>query len=389
MAMDIKEVNKGSMTEDIAIIGGSAAGFFTAYLLARKGCKVRVYEAEEGIQTSPRTLIVSSYMQDLMGSLCKTTLLNKISRFELFTNGRVATISLRRPDLVIDRSRLIQRLAAEAEANGVEILTGRRFLSLKPNGKGLTFTVSCNGEREPIEESANILVGADGAFSRVAKDAGWPKQSTVPLFQAIVELPKDMRSDTTRVWFLPEDTPYFYWLIPHSPTQGVLGIIGEEERGGRRSLERFLEAKGLVPREFQSARVPFYTRWNPIHRKTGESRVYLVGDAAGHVKVSTMGGIVTGFRGALCVAEAILNGGSRREFLGLRWELSCHMLIRKALNRFTQEDYTRLLDTLNPSAHRSLGVLTRDETSKLLLHVFLRQPRLLFLGLQALLTGKY
>jgi digeranylgeranylglycerophospholipid reductase len=376
------------MTKDIAVIGGSTAGFYTAYLLARKGYKVRVYEAEEDIQTAPRALIVTSYMLDLMGSLCESAIINKISRFELFTDGRAAMISLQRPDLVVDRSKLIRCLAAKAEANGVEVLTGRRFLALRPNGKELAFTISRNGQRDSVEESANILVGADGAFSNVAKDAGWPKQPTVPLFQAVVELPKDMPSDKTIVWFIPEDTPYFYWLIPHSPTQGVLGLIGEEDGGGRGSLERFLEGKGLVPIEYQTARIPLHSGWNPYHLKIGEGDVYLVGDAAGHVKVSTVGGLVTGFRGAQCVAEAIVNGGARRELCELRWELACHMLIRKTLNRFTQDDYNRLLCLLNPSVRRSLGLLSRDETSKLLLGVFLRQPRLLFLGLRALLAGK-
>lgn len=157
-------------------------------------------------------------MPDLIGSLCESVMLNKIGRFELFADGRVATISLRRPDLVIDRSRLIQRLAEQAEECGAKILTGHRFLDLKPNGKKLTFTVAYNGNGESIEESANILVGADGAFSKVAQSGGWPKPLTVPLVQAVVELPKDMPSDVTRVWFIPEDTSYFYWLIPHSPT---------------------------------------------------------------------------------------------------------------------------------------------------------------------------
>jgi len=385
--MDGKETNS-RMKRDVAIIGGSAAGFFTAYLLARKGCRVRVHEAREDIQTSPRTLIVTSYMHDLTGSLCESTVINKIRRFELSADGRVATISLRRPDLVMDRSKVIQRLADQAEANGAKILTGHRFLSLKPNGKGLTFTVSLNGGGEAVEELANILVGADGAFSKVARSAGWPKQPTVPLLQAVVELPKDMPSDVTRVWFIPEETPYFYWLIPHSPTHGALGLIGEEghEIGG--CLERFLEKKGLEPIEFQNAQVTKYTRWIPNHRKIGESHVYLVGDAAGHVKVSTMGGIVTGLWGALGVAEAILNGGSSREFRVLRRELDRHKLIRRVLHDFTQADYTRLLDLLNPWIKRSLSIFTRDETSKLLLHAFFRQPHLLLLGLRALLIGK-
>ncbi len=376
------------MTKDIAIIGGSAAGFFTAYLLAREGLQVRLFEAAEDIQPSPRTLIVTSHMRDLMGSLSESSVINEIRRIELFADGRVATIPLNRPDLVIDRSKLIQRLAAQAEVNGAQVLTGHCFQSLKPNGKRLGFTVSRNGNGEVMEESANILVGADGAFSRVAQGAGWPKQPTIPLFQAVVELPKDLPPDVTRVWFIPEDTSYFYWLIPHSTTQGVLGLIAEEESKGRMSLERFIERKGLVPIDFQSARIPLYTRWIPIQRKIRESHVYLVGDAAGHVKVSTMGGLVSGLRGVLGVTEAILNGGSRREFRLLRRELDRHKLIRTVLHEFNQADYARLLDLLTPSVKRSLSLFNRDKTKKLLLHVFLKQPRLLLLGLRALLIGK-
>ena len=47
--------------------------------------------------------------------------------------------------------------------------------------------------------------------------AGWAPLETIPLLQAIVPLPKDMAADTVRVWFVPQDTPYFYWLIPESP----------------------------------------------------------------------------------------------------------------------------------------------------------------------------
>jgi len=376
------------MTKDVDIIGGSVAGFFNAHLLARKGCKVRVYEAEEDIQPTPRTLIVTSYMPELIGSLCESAVVNKIRHFELFADGRVAVISLKRPDLVIERSKLIQRLAAQAEANGAKVLTGHCFQSLKPNGKRLGFTVSRNGNGEVIEESADILVGADGAFSKVAQGAGWPKQPTIPLFQAIVELPKDMPPDTTKVWFVPEDTPYFYWLIPCSPTQGVLGLIGEEGQEIRVSLARFLEKKGLEPIEFQNAQVSRYTQWIPNHRKIGEGHVYLVGDAAGHVKVSTMGGLVPGLQGVLGVTEAILNGGSSREFRLLHRELDRHKLIRRVLHEFNQADYARLLDLLTPSVKRSLSFFNRDKTRKLLLHVFLKQPRLLLLGLRALLIGK-
>ena len=374
------------MNKDVSIIGASAAGLFTAFQLAQKGVGVRVFEAKESINHSPRTLIVTSYMQDLIGSLCKGAVINAIRRFELFADGRVAVISLKRPDLVIDRSKLIQRMAEQAEESGATILNGQRFVSCTPNGKNIHFTVSGNGDGERVEKTANVLVGADGALSKVAQSTGWQKPSTVPLVQAVVELPKDMPSDTTRIWFIPEDTPYFYWLIPHSPTHGVLGLIGDQGQDIRGQLEHFLQIKDLEPIEFQNAHVTQYTRWIPNHRQIGEGSVYLVGDAAGHVKVTTVGGLVTGFRGALGVVEAILNGGSSSEFHLLRRELDLHKWLRRVLHQFRQKDYSMLLDLLTPSVKHSLSLLTRDETRKLLLQVFIKQPRLILLGLRALLS---
>jgi flavin-dependent dehydrogenase len=376
------------MTKDVAIIGGSAAGFFTAHLLAREGVNVRVFEAKESLRPSPRTLIVTSYLPKLIGSLGEDAVVNTIRRFELFADGRVATIPLTRPDLVIERSKLIKELAARAEGSGAKVLTGHRFLCNKPNGKSLTFTVAYNGNGGSREESTDVLVGADGAFSTVAQCTGWPQPSTVPLVQAIVELPKDMPFDTTRIWFVPEETPYFYWLIPHSSKQGVLGLIGKEGQDMRGALECFLRKKGLEPLAFQNAQVSNYTRWIPFHQKIQEGHVYLVGDAARHVKVTTIGGIVTGFRGAVGICEAILNGGSSSEFRTLRHELNFHLLIRKVLNHFTQTDYAMLIDMLNPSIQRLLSIFSRDETGKLLFNIFLKQPRLLLLGLRALLNGE-
>jgi flavin-dependent dehydrogenase len=116
--------------------------------------------------------------------------------------------------------------------------------------------------------------------------------------------------------------------------------------------------------------------------------VYLVGDAAGHVKVTTVGGIVTGFRGALGVTEAILNGGSSGKLHALRRELNTHLLIRKLIHGFTQAHYSHLVDLLNARARKDLEAHTRDEPSSLLFRICLHQPRLLLLGLRALMTGR-
>ena len=230
-------------------------------------------------------------------------------------------------------------------------------------------------------------MGADGAVSRVARAAGWPPVETVPLVQALVRLPKDCPADTTRIWFIPDDTPYFYWLIPESPERAALGVIGEQGRDTKRAFDRFLEKKGFEPLEWQGARIPVYRQWVPIRRAVGNGEVYLVGDAAAQVKVTTVGGIVTGLRGARGVADAIL-GNSRSELRALRRELATHWLIRRALHYFRQEEYRQLVDILNVSTRESLAEINRDEATRLLWNMVRRQPRLVLLGLRGLLLGR-
>jgi flavin-dependent dehydrogenase len=386
-AKNIVRSNFRKTSESVAVVGGSAAGLFTASILARQGISVRVFERIETLEPEQRTLIVTDRMRALLGRAAEKSVVNEIRRFELFTDGRSATIPLKHPDLIIERRTLIQGLAEEAQQAGATVELGRRFQALYSNGRGMVLEIdrSNHGSREEVH--ADTIVGGDGAPSRVAQAAGWAPLETVPLVQAIVSLPKDMSPDTARVWFVPQDTPYFYWLIPESATRGALGIIGETGSETRSHLEKFLEKRKLDPIGFQAARIPVYKRWVPVHRRVGQGSVYLVGDAAGQVKVTTVGGIVTGFRGALGVAQQILHGVSS-ELRTLRRELDLHLLLRRSLHDFQQADYSQLVDLLNDPAKQSLAEYSRDEAWKILWRVCLSQPRLVLLGLRGLLSRR-
>lgn len=370
---------------NVTIVGGSAAGLLTAAKVAQGGRRVRVLESKPDFEPTSRTLIVTDHFRQQLGAAASHSITNEIRRFELFTDGRSAQVALSKPDLIIERSRLIPALAQQAQQAGAQLQFDTRFLGLAPNGHGLRVQVESGGHRDELH--AESVVGADGATSRVARSSGWPPIETVPLMQAIVRLPKDCPPDTTRVWFVPDDTPYFYWLVPESPERAALGIIGEDGRGTKRCIERFLERKNMEPLEWQGARIPVYKKWIPVRRRVGNGEVFLVGDAAAQVKVSTVGGIVTGFRGALAVAEAILRNGNSGELSALRRELGTHWLIRRTLHHFQQKDYSHLVDLLNSATRESLGEINRDESTRLLWQVVRRQPRLVLLGLRGLLMG--
>ena len=376
-----------SLDPEIGIVGGSAAGLFSALLLSRAGKRVRVFEGSPNFNGKPRTLIVTCKMREILGRMAERAVVNEIRRFELFTDGRAAKVTLRRPDLVIERTRLIHSLAAAAEQAGVEIVHDRRFVSLEAKQGAIAVRLQRSSNRAAEEVEVSTLIGADGAVSRVARVAGWPAQPTVPLVQATVRLPKGMPPDIGRVWFIPSDTPYFYWLIPDSPVQGVVGLIGESGPDTFKALESFLERQHLEPLEYQAARIPVYSKWTPVHRRLAGGEVYLVGDAAGHVKVTTVGGIVTGLRGAFGVAEAILAGRPTSKLRALRRELDLHLLIRRAIHHSTPARYSLLVDLLNARTREDLEGYTRDEPAGVLWRLCLHQPRLILFGLRGLISA--
>ena len=225
----------GRSDREVIVIGGSAAGLFTATNVARGGRRVRVLESKPHFEPAPRTLIVTDHFRHQMGAAARKSIINEIRRFELFTDGRSAQVALTKPDLIIERSRLIPALAREAGQAGATLSFDTRFLGIGPNARGLRLEVESGGKHEELH--ADSVVGADGAASRVARASGWPPIETVPLVQAIVRLPKDCPPDTTRVWFVPDDTPYFYWLIPESP-EALLRTLPRKKASGTARMAR-------------------------------------------------------------------------------------------------------------------------------------------------------
>jgi flavin-dependent dehydrogenase len=153
-------------------------------------------------------------------------------------------------------------------------------------------------------------------------------------------------------------------------------LIAEEGKHTRQKLEHFLSRRGLKSEDIQAARVPAYNHWTRPWRRISGSDIYLVGDAGAQVKVTTVGGLVTGLRGATAAANAILRRTRYpRELRPLRQELSLHLIIRSVLNRFASADYDRLLELLNAKTIHLFGRYNRDQAATMLCRILLAQPR--------------
>ena len=68
---------------DIDIIGGSAAGLFAGYLLARGGKQVRLFDANDVLNVDSRTLITTSRLSEALGFSPEEAVVNRIDRIDL------------------------------------------------------------------------------------------------------------------------------------------------------------------------------------------------------------------------------------------------------------------------------------------------------------------
>ncbi|MCX6025573.1 MAG: hypothetical protein NTY23_04820, partial [Chloroflexi bacterium] len=147
-------------------------------------------------------------------------------------------------------------------------------------------------------------------------------------------------------------------------------------------LDAFLQSHGVTPLEYQGAVIPLHMPWRRLERRAGKTRALLVGDAAAHVKVTTVGGLVSGLLGARAAAEAVITGRPYAQTLApLQRELLIHNGMRWALDRFADADYDRLLGGLAPCTLRWLETRPRDRVAGNILGLLVGQPSL---GLMAM-----
>ncbi|RLC99936.1 MAG: hypothetical protein DRI46_08525 [Chloroflexi bacterium] len=377
----------GRLNYDIVVIGASSAGLFAAEMLAKNGKRVAVLERSDAMESEERTYIVTPGLYRVMQDFPSGIIHQEIDTFRIQSGQNQADIQLSSPDLVIERAELISTLLSRAAAAGVALVSNCEFLGFEIHQGKTRIKVRVDNSLQLV--SADYLIGADGVHSAVRKSVGIDPVPSVPLLQAVVDLPAGWDSRMTKVWFEVEDTPYFYWLIPRNRNQAVVGLISEQGDNTQALLDRFLAQKNFKPISFQSGQAALHNRDFPTDFLVGDLPVMLVGDAAGQVKVTTVGGTVTGFLGAKDAAGMIWGDNQLPARLKVTRELDLHQLIRRLLDQMTPEDYTDLIEMLNPSVTNFLSQHDRDNMRSHFWKLAVLQPRFIPLGLKLLFRSVF
>ena len=354
----------------ITIIGAGPAGSYLAYLLAKKGKEVTLIEEHDKIGVPIQcTGIVTSSIEKFV-KLPNKIIANRCSKVVVVSKNN--KIEAETDEIVLWRNKFDEFLANMAVDEGVKVLANRQFIGFN-NKNSVKIKNKKNNEIKNIK--ADIIVGADGPSSSVAKAAGLNANSKFYIgMQAKVKLKTDLGKFET---YFGSDFPNFFgWVVPESEEVVRLGLGSFSN--AKDYFYRFIEKRAGKTKilAWESGIIPVYNPKKIIQK----NNVYLIGDAASHVKATTGGGIVPSFKAAHTLCDCIINRKDyNKEFKKKSGrELLLHLKLRNMLNKFSDRDYDYLLELMGQEkVKKILEKYDRDTPIELILNLMLKEPRFL------------
>ncbi len=286
------------MGSDSLVVGAGPAGLLAAKQIASSGYSVKILEehSQVGIPSHCAGLISIEGLKRIGVVPSFSFIQNSVYGSRIYSpDGQCIEIRDKRSRAhVVDRAALDQHLAEMALDAGVELVLGKRVDRLTLTNGAVTGASGAGWAEE-----ARIVIDAEGPSRRLAKAAGLATNRRAPLLGVNTEVECEIDPEMVEVWFSEETAPgFFAWVIPTSDRQARVGLAA---RNGdpTRHLTNFIK-KRFNSASIQPPRVGQVLVDGPLDR-TSFPGILLVGDAAGHVKPTTGGGVVLG---GLCAIEA-------------------------------------------------------------------------------------
>lgn len=297
---------------DVIIVGGGPAGCFAGKLLAKSGFDVVIIEehAEIGHPVCCAGILGVGGLREL-GIKPGKWVLNEL-KGAIFhpPSGKPLTITRNKVEaLVIDRASFDRELAMGAAKAGATFLMKTRCTNIK---LGHEPSVKVEGTNGKSEIHGRLIIGADGPNSLVARRAGLLRAAR-HINCAQAEVFADIDSSTVELYLSRAFAPgFFAWMVPAGDMCRV--GLGASEGLPARSLLNFIKKHPTASKKIRGKNLLHLSAGlipEPLTRKIYSDHVMLVGDAAGHVKPLTGGGIYLGLscaRLAVDIAASALGG---------------------------------------------------------------------------------
>jgi len=348
----------------INIIGAGPVGSYAAYLLAKKGFEVNVYEEHDKTGEPVQcTGITTKELQKIVD--VENVLVNVTKR--ILVHSPSDEVEFKIDNLILDRAGFDRKIAKMAADAGAKYNLSHRYV-----GNNLVLDRKNNSP----SKVSGAIIGADGPLSRVAESANmFGRRKFFYGVQGVVKKKSD--SDVFEVWLGNIAPGFFAWSVPESNKVSRIGLAcrkGSNVHFG--NLLKFLQIKKKDIICMQGGLIPIY---DP-KIQTKKKNIYLVGDAATQVKATTGGGIVPGMIAARSLARDIEGKcdyeNDWRKKIGR--ELWMHLLMRKMLNKFSDKDYDDLIGMVKREKIKSIiEHHDREFPIELAIKLIINEPRML------------
>ena len=292
------------MIYDVAVIGAGPVGSFLAKQLADEDLSVLLLEEHEvvGLPVHCTGVIGASSYRKF--NLPKESIQNKIPDIN-FISPKGYNVSLNNPThwaYIVCRHKFDRSLARVAEEGGVKLLLQSKVTDLKEDKRGVTLNVE-----DGREFKARFAVIATGSTSKLPYNLGFYRPWYF-LKSAQIETEVDFDDPKSVDVFLGTKVSggEFIWIVPVNETRARIGVFSRYN--ANQYLKTFLDRQDIKERISNSYEISRSVI--PIggldEKAVQHTRIFTVGDAAGHVKPTSAGGIIFGMTCAQLLTKSIM-----------------------------------------------------------------------------------
>ncbi len=319
------------MNYDVVVVGAGPVGSIAARYAALNGAKVLLLEEHPSIGSPVGCtgLLSTRAVAECELKPSDEFVFNSVhGAFVYSPDGQCLPIDGQQTKAyVISRKIFDRKLAAMAVEEGAVLSLRTRVIGLERGypkdemGRKVSRTptklmVLKNGNPEII--SASVVIGADGAKSRIASYSGLEKPARM-LSGIQIEVPYKSQNIDFVELFLGSSAPgLFAWTVPIDEKISRIGLAlepsfacknGREESSPLSYLDKFLQSNPHVKARYSRGMLDFVVGGIPIGppERTVSDSILLVGDAAGQVKPISAGGIYTGAFAAKIAGKVAAN----------------------------------------------------------------------------------
>jgi geranylgeranyl reductase family protein len=352
----------------ISVIGAGPAGSF--YASKEQHDDVHLFEEHKVVG---KPIACTGILTDSVKSFVKIPkelIVSKIEKFKIVSpDGKFIYVDLKKTNMVLDRAAFDQYVYSLAVDNGAKTHLGEKFLGYKKiiDGKNIRYSMKTNKKTY----DTNMIVGADGPYSSVARAAGiYGDRKFIKGWQARCKFP-NLEPGVTEIRL---NLGEFSWVVPEDTKIARVGVIGVDGAKLRKDYNKLLGASKII--EDQSGMIPLY---NPKQQLRKEN-IFLLGDAATQVKATTYGGIIYGIIAGSYLSEDRETYVKKfNEKLGKDLWISLKM--RQLMNSMTEKQANEMIAIFNKKhTNEILASHDRDFPSKFIVQLLMKEAKLWKLG---------